>query len=113
MNNHILFVKNNCCILTLAKYNIQKWDYDPDYGNVTDAHHLTFRECLDTGRLIIRGNKKLSDYETIPLLKKYHQGSEGIHTLGAKEWIKKHGFTQEQLYYIFCKINNLEYIKPK
>ena len=113
MNKHVLFVKHQPCILTLVKENIKAFDYDSDYGQVTDCHHLTVREDLETNQRYIRGVKKVSDYETIPLLKKYHQGSEGIHTLGTKAWEELHGWSQEQLYYIFCEINNLNYADPK
>jgi len=93
----------------------KSFDYDWGVGNVNQAHHLTIREDIDTGMIVHRGNKKVSDYETIPLRYIYHQGKEGIHTLGRKKWEAYHSqpskpVNQEILYYIFCKLNNLNYL---
>lgn len=55
----------------------------------SDAHHI---RDLEVG-----AGQKSSDFETIPLCKGCHQGDNGFHGLGRKEWERRYQVTQREL----------------
>lgn len=57
--------------------------------------------CLITGgpaeiHHVRRYGEKRNHFKTAPLSYEYHRGSEGIHTLGKKEWERRY-MTQDDL----------------
>jgi hypothetical protein len=47
---------------------------------------------------------KRDHFKVIPLCYDHHQGSEGIHHLGKREWVKRYGYELDYLKKIMDKI---------